>query len=605
MKTSKNSNNIQTHSTIRSSSVISVVLGSYNRFPYLKLVIASIREELNTLPHEIFVVDGGSSDGSLKWLINQKDIITIVHHNHGYWKGDKIERRSWGYFMNLAFKSCSGKYICMLSDDSLVIPGAILNGYKLFEDELKAKNKIGGVAFYYRNWPIENSYYVNVNPGKVININHGLYLKSALEEINYINEKQFLFYCADDDICLSLTQNGYKIIDSKNSFIEHLYHPSIRKNIKIEHNDYRFFIKKWESKYQFDEKAKHTKIFQKYTDYNKTANKFKRPLYFSKIKHYAHIFRYIYKFIYSLKKIFKLVKKYFYKFPGRSFVYSFRKFYYYQYYAKIVKIAGYDKNFTNIKEKSNVSLDVLIPVIEKDLDILRHVIKGVQENLMHPINDILIISPMSNIIKRICANYDCKWVCEDEVLPLVRSEINIQANGLDRSGWLFQQFIKLSVDKISDQNYFLVMDSDTVLIRPQIFIDNDKEIFNWSLEYWKPYFTTFQKLTGEKQKAPFSFVTHHMLLERNKLNSFKRLIENKSGKPFYNAIIDNIDLSKSSFFSEYESYGNYVYNNFRRSIKFYFWFNKSIQRNKIDEINNLKLLYKNSYKSLSFHSYST
>ncbi len=67
--------------------LISVVIGSYNRAKFLRLTIESLREELKSLPYETIIVDGGSTDGTLKWLIKQKDIITIVQHNRGEWKG--------------------------------------------------------------------------------------------------------------------------------------------------------------------------------------------------------------------------------------------------------------------------------------------------------------------------------------------------------------------------------------------------------------------------------------------------------------------------------------------------------------------------------------
>ena len=84
------------------------------------------------------MVDGGSTDDSLKWLVGQKDVITIVQHNRGEWNGRPIERKSWGYFMNLAFRAASGKFICMLSDNCLVVPGAIACGLEVFDAALGA-----------------------------------------------------------------------------------------------------------------------------------------------------------------------------------------------------------------------------------------------------------------------------------------------------------------------------------------------------------------------------------------------------------------------------------------------------------------------------------
>ena len=176
---------------------ISMVIGSFNRLPMLKLCIDAVRKELVNQDYEIIVVDGGSTDGAVEWLTQQKDIVSIIQHNRGEWLGKKIERKPWAYFMNLAFKAACGKYICMLSDDSLIVPGAINNGVDLFDEMLQQEVKLGGVAFYFRDYPVRKDYAVAVNLGNLY-VNHGLYLKSAIKEVDYIDET-YHFYFADTD----------------------------------------------------------------------------------------------------------------------------------------------------------------------------------------------------------------------------------------------------------------------------------------------------------------------------------------------------------------------------------------------------------------------
>lgn len=230
---------------------VSIVLGTYNRLDFLKATVGSIRGEIENIDAEIIVVEGGSDDGTIEWLTAQKDIVSIIQHNHGKWNGEKLKHKSWGYFMNLGFKTANGKYICMLSDDCLVVPGAIRNGVELFERELKKNIKIGAVAFYWRNWPSENMYVVGTTLGRKIFVNHGLYLSSVLEKVGFIDE-DYDFYHADGDLCLKIWSAGYKCIDSQNSFIEHFSHANIgvrKNNLVNRKKDWTRYIKKWKNRY--------------------------------------------------------------------------------------------------------------------------------------------------------------------------------------------------------------------------------------------------------------------------------------------------------------------------------------------------------------------
>lgn len=259
---------------------VSVALGSYNRRAFLKLTIDSIRSEVSGIPHEIIVVDGGSNDGSLRWLTRQKDIITIVQHNRGTWRGRQIERRSWGYFMNLAFKAAQGEYVCMVSDDCLLVPGAIQNGIRSLKQFEHTDRRIGAVAFYWRDWPQDNKYRVGLTLGGKMFVNHGLYLRDALEDVGYCDENRYVFYHADGDLCLKLWNAGFEVVAADDSYVEHYcdVSPAVRRsNAERRQTDWDKYIERWTGVF-YDPGRPNIGgwITKAYDDVRLTADRFRR-----------------------------------------------------------------------------------------------------------------------------------------------------------------------------------------------------------------------------------------------------------------------------------------------------------------------------------------
>lgn len=268
------------------------------------------------------------------------------------------------------------------------------------------------------------------------------------------------------------------------------------------------------------------------------------------------------------------------------------------------KIIHKDINFDD-EIHSNVPIDVVIVAVDKDYDILPFVIDSVRINVKHPIGNIVIISPKSKTIVDLCKIKKCVFVDEKIALPITKKSIHYTVNGLNRSGWLYQQLLKWCGDKYSKNNYFLIADADTVFCRPQIFNTNNKVILSVNHQLCHiPYFDTYNKLLRTEIKPLVNLTSHHILYKKSILAELKQRIEECNGIPWYKAIIRLIDLNEGSFISDHETYGQFFYSNYPNEWLLEHWFNLSLSRSKyFYKIS--KILKENSkrYKTISFHSY--
>ena len=260
-------------------------------------------------------------------------------------------------------------------------------------------------------------------------------------------------------------------------------------------------------------------------------------------------------------------------------------------------LTGKDVQYKCVVKNYN-TLDVVIPTTEKDVVILEHCINSVRKNLRHPIGNIYLVAPNDERIKTIAKEKECIFVDESKVINITKKDIHYIIDNTDRSGWLLQQLIKLSVDEFTQHKYILVLDSDTILARPIKYLHRGRTILNLSDEHHEPYYTAYRKLMDEEPISPKSFVAHGMLFSKELLQEMKLFISCKNQKNWITAIMDNIDYTDPSGFSEYETYGNYVLRHHPTKVKLEYWFNQSVTH--MEEVNNIPCFI----KTVSSHSYN-
>jgi glycosyltransferase involved in cell wall biosynthesis len=114
--------------------VISLVSGTFNRLPLLMAMVNSFRSNLMVgIPYEIVLIDGGSSDGTIEWAKQQRDVKLIE---------DGKLLGAISAFTRGAF-AASGKTVLIANDDITFHRGSILPALIHLEDHMQC----GAVAF--------------------------------------------------------------------------------------------------------------------------------------------------------------------------------------------------------------------------------------------------------------------------------------------------------------------------------------------------------------------------------------------------------------------------------------------------------------------------
>jgi hypothetical protein len=146
-----------------------------------------------------------------------------------------------------------------------------------------------------------------------------------------------------------------------------------------------------------------------------------------------------------------------------------------------------------------------------------------------------------------------------------------------RYGWYLQQLLKLYAHTIPNisENY-LVIDCDTLFLKPTTFFENDLICFNYANEYHPPYFEHLERMSSTlKKQVQQSGICHHMMFTTTFLKEmFHRISQEYNTKhnthyEFWEIMLVCIDPShkNGSGFSEYEMYFNYMILHHRDKIK--------------------------------------
>ncbi len=251
---------------------------------------------------------------------------------------------------------------------------------------------------------------------------------------------------------------------------------------------------------------------------------------------------------------------------------------------------------------SPLPVDVVIPVADRDKALLPYAVESLRRNLKHPLGRIFIIaSPGTDLQSSVPA--ECILVDERSLLPLQPQDIPYRVDGLDRAGWLFQQFLKLASDSIVEASHYVVLDADTVLVRPQVFELDGLPLLLHSDEHHEPYFEICERLLGLPRPTSLSCVAHSMLVDRARLSALKRHIERRFDRPWFEAVLSQADLSNPSCFSEFELYGQWCLHHHQFDTAREYWLGANLSGEQLSSLPELERQYGGVHRLLAFHWY--
>lgn len=215
---------------------------------------------------------------------------------------------------------------------------------------------------------------------------------------------------------------------------------------------------------------------------------------------------------------------------------------------------------------------IIIPVVFKDYSFLNKSLKYIL-NFFSPVTIYIITdSRMGKYLPKqvqscnICKVIDENHIVEGLSLAKVDSIIKSLGRRHTKSGWYYQQFLKMgfAMSPYCETDYYLSWDSDTIPLKEIVFFDNDGHpYFTMKSEFHKPYFNTMQRVLSIGKLNPNSYIAEHMMFNKYIMEEMIAKIEkaNVCGETWFEKILYSLepeDVSTFSF-SEFETYGTFCH----------------------------------------------
>jgi glycosyltransferase involved in cell wall biosynthesis len=206
---------------------ISIIIPTYNRLPILEKCLKALEKQKfidNKISnYEIIVVDDGSTDGTLKWLIDRADQLPHVRSFLQEHQGPAAAR-------NLGIKEAKGDIIIFIDSD-LVVTETFLQAHANALRE--GQKKLGSDRLFTYGWVINTCNFENptAEPYKITDFSAAYFAtgnvaiaRKWLEEVGLFDTRFQLYGWEDLELGIRLKKLGLKLIKCPEAVGYH-WHP--------------------------------------------------------------------------------------------------------------------------------------------------------------------------------------------------------------------------------------------------------------------------------------------------------------------------------------------------------------------------------------------
>jgi GT2 family glycosyltransferase len=236
--------------------ITSIVILTYNKLKYTKFCIESIRKYTDKNNYEIIVVDNHSTDGTVDWLNNQRDMKKIFNEEGlGFPKG-----------CNQGINIAKGDNILLLNNDVVVTPNWLMNLNKCLYscEDIGAVGAVTNMCAYYQQINVNynnmeemicfaekhNTSDKNKWEERLKLIGFCLSIKrEVIDKVGLLDERFTPGNFEDDDYSLRIRKAGYRLMLCKDTFIHHYGSVTFGENPNEYYEVLRINRKKFEEKW--------------------------------------------------------------------------------------------------------------------------------------------------------------------------------------------------------------------------------------------------------------------------------------------------------------------------------------------------------------------